>query len=204
MWLLQSLLIYLCPSFLIFVNMTVFEELLSVYQTPMESNGVHQWMSAQRGRQERFTSERRWHWEVTACCSSHRHSGAGRLKCIMEAQGGQSRGTGAGRTSGGTGLWELGKTQPPLCSPRGCQGSGESQLSSIIRTMEGRKYRRDKYGSPATEEAWKKEAEEGEKRKEVVFVGPLRHLQGDRRDKRKSQSQVYGTQGRGRQTAQSI
>ena len=42
---------------------------------------------------------------------------------------------------------------PPSCV-KGCQGSGESQLSSIIRTMEGRKYRREiDTGSPATEEA---------------------------------------------------
>ena len=45
------------------------------------------------------------------------------------------------RASGGTSLWELGKTQPELCSPGFCQGSGESQLSTIIRATEGRNYR---------------------------------------------------------------
>ena len=77
------------------------------------------------------------------------------VKCVREARGGRGRGTGrAVRTSGAPGLWELGKTQPPLCSPRGCQGSGESQLSSLISTVEGRKHRRAiSPGSPATEEA---------------------------------------------------
>lgn len=63
-------------------------------------------------------------------------------KCGMETQVGRTSAAGrAVRTSGGTGLWELGKTQPELCSPCFCQGSGESQPSSIIRTIEGRNYR---------------------------------------------------------------
>lgn len=45
------------------------------------------------------------------------------------------------RTSGGTGLWESAKTQPALCSPCFCQGSGEFQLSSVIRTIEKRNHR---------------------------------------------------------------
>lgn len=146
-----------------------------------------------------------------ACCAdSPRHSGAEEaepVQCVMEARGGQTRGTGgAVRTSGGTGLWELGKTQPPLCSPRGCQGSGESQLSSIIRTMERRKYRREiNTGSPATEEARRKGGQGRWKRKEVVFVGPLRHLQGDRREQKKEEwkSSLWDLR-KGRQTTQSI
>lgn len=123
----------------------------------MESNGLHQWMSAQRegGRSVSHPRDDDTERSQPAAATPTGTQEQRRLKCIMEAGGGQSRGTGrAGRTSGGTGLWELGKTQPPLCSPRGCQGSGESQLSSIIRTMEGRKYRREiDTGSPATEEA---------------------------------------------------
>lgn len=63
-------------------------------------------------------------------------------KCGLETQAGRTSGAGrAVRTSGGTGLWKLGKTQLQLCSTCFCHESGESQLSSIIRTIEGRNYR---------------------------------------------------------------
>lgn len=82
-----------------------------------------------------------------ACHSnSHRQlrsqGGDRACECVMEAQGRQTSGAErAVRTSGGKGLWEFRKTQTELCSPCFCQGSGESQLSSIIRTIEGRNYR---------------------------------------------------------------
>lgn len=59
--------------------------------------------------------------------------GAERGKYVVGPQGRRRPGTGREMgTSGGTGLWELGKARPELCSPCFCQESGEAQLSSVI------------------------------------------------------------------------
>lgn len=77
------------------------------------------------------------------CCSNSHRPLRGRAWEVWHGDTGRQDqwGKRAVRTSGGTGLWELGKTQPEMCSPCFCQRSGESQLSSIIRTAEGKNYR---------------------------------------------------------------
>lgn len=104
-----------------------------------------QWLL--RGRQDCIHIWER-HTEVTepACCRNSAGSleaeEAERVKCPGATKQAEPGGTrGARRPSGGTVLWESGKTQPQLCSSCFCQGSGESQLSSIIRAIKGRNYR---------------------------------------------------------------
>lgn len=169
----------------------------------MESNGVQQWMSAQRAGGRSFTSERRMtlRGHRARCGDSHGHSGQRRLS-LWRVSGRHE----ADRAGGPGEQCEHRSTRPvgvrknttSTVFPWGCQGSGESQLSSLISTVEGRKDRRAiSPGSPATEEAWREGGKVRWRRKEVVFVGPLRHLRGDRREQRKeSESHVYGTWGR--------
>ena len=207
MWLLQSLFIYLFPSFLILVNRGFWRIIICI----SDARGIKRHSAVNErpegGKQEpshpREGDPGRSQSPLWRLPRALRPGEAEPVKCVREARGGQGRGTGrAVRTSGAPGLWELGKTQPPLCSPRGCQGSGESQLSSLISTVEGRKHRRAiSPGSPATEEAWREAGKVRWRRKEVVFVGPLRHWRGDRREQRKEEWKAsLGDLRKGRET----
>ena len=102
MWLLQSLLIYLCPSFFIFVNRGFWRIIICISDTRGIKRPSPVDERPEGGRQERFTSERRWHWEVTACCSdSHRHSGAEEA----EVYHGGTRRTEPGDRESGENIW---------------------------------------------------------------------------------------------------
>lgn len=107
----------------------------------------------------------------TCCSNSHRPLRGRAWEVWHRDTGRQDQwGKRAVRTSGGTGLWELGKTQPELCFPCFCQRSGESQLSSIIRAIEGRNYRIKMKWS--TMIGTRPEGSKGRwKRKEIMSVG---------------------------------